>query len=215
MLSLANMDNPEKINNQLNEMGQSLIMQAPTYIKDRLEGQMKWFSNKSRECQTQYKKLKNIEFWISASVPVAISLSTMAAMSVTMFTVGNVPVSFGHVLQVFSAIGGILLVVISKQLELHEYLRYWKEYRATSEMLVQERFCFYTKVAPYDIGEREAFSLLVQRVETILSDEKQRWQQMNTNTQQNAAASSAANAGNNANAPINFSDLDNNPLTPL
>ncbi|TAF33828.1 MAG: DUF4231 domain-containing protein [Cytophagales bacterium] len=202
------MDNPEKINNQLNDMGKSLTMDAATYIKERLEGQMKWFSNKSRECQTKYKSLRNIEFWISASVPVAVSLSTMAAMNVTVFMAGTVAVSFGHILQVVSAIGGVFLVVISKQIELHEYLRYWKEYRATAEMLVQERFCFYTRVSPYNISDSEAFSLLVQRTETILSDEKQRWRQMTNEQQGNNANKNNQNAAGSNNP----SELLNEPL---
>jgi hypothetical protein len=45
----------------------------------------------------------------------------------------------------------------------------WIEYRATAESLRREKFLFLTQTEPYD--KDDAFHLLVQRVEALLSKE--------------------------------------------
>jgi hypothetical protein len=51
----------------------------------------------------------------------------------------------------------------------------WIEYRATAESLRKEKFLFLTQTEPYD--KADAFHLLVQRVEGLLSKESIEWVQ--------------------------------------
>jgi Protein of unknown function (DUF4231) len=48
-------------------------------------------------------------------------------------------------------------------------------YRATAEALKAEKFLFLTQTQPYD--KEDAFHLLVQRVESLLSRESSEWLQ--------------------------------------
>jgi hypothetical protein len=52
---------------------------------------------------------------------------------------------------------------------------HWIEYRATAESLRREKFLFLTQTEPYD--KDDAFHLLVQRVEALLSNENTEWVQ--------------------------------------
>jgi hypothetical protein len=57
-------------------------------------------------------------------------------------------------------------------LQLQEH---WIEYRSTAESLRKEKFLFLTQTDPYD--KDDAFHLLVQRVEALLSKENAEWVQ--------------------------------------
>jgi Protein of unknown function (DUF4231) len=52
---------------------------------------------------------------------------------------------------------------------------HWIEYRATAESLKKEKFLFLTQTDPYD--KDDAFHLLVERVEALLSKENTEWLQ--------------------------------------
>jgi len=146
---------------------QAELMTDDVYLRDRVENQIAWFDRKSQESQKQYKKYKRIEFIIAATIPVITTFST--------FFSGDDYRTIGVSMQIVAAIFGVILVVINKSLELGDYLRYWKEYRATCESLQYERNLYLTKTEPYD--ESDAYPLLVSRVESLLSSEVQRWQQ--------------------------------------
>ena len=51
----------------------------------------------------------------------------------------------------------------------------WIEYRATAESLRKEKFLFLAQTEPYD--KDDAFDLLVQRVEALLSNKNTDWAQ--------------------------------------
>ena len=53
--------------------------------------------------------------------------------------------------------------------------RSWIEYRATAESLRKEKFLFLAQTEPYD--KDDAFDLLVQRVENLLSNKNTDWAQ--------------------------------------
>jgi hypothetical protein len=152
------------------------LMYDDIYLKTRLEDQMNWYDRKSSWNQKAYKKFKRLEFTIAASIPVLISFSTMSFVQGLSVKFGpNDMYTFGleAVMQISAAVGGVILVILNKQLELEEYYKLWKDYRSTAEALQQERVKYLTRTEPYD--EEDAFPLLVEKVESILNNETQKW----------------------------------------
>ena len=67
----------------------------------------------------------------------------------------------------------VLVAVIASLLGLLHLEEHWIKYRATAESLRREKLLFLTQTEPYDKGD--AFHLLVQRVEALLSTENTEW----------------------------------------
>src|SRR5207237_7632201 len=70
---------------------------------------------------------------------------------------------------------GVVIAVIASLLGLLQLQEHWIEYRATAESLRKEKFLFLTQTDPYD--KDDAFHLLVQRVEALLTKENADWAQ--------------------------------------
>ena len=68
---------------------------------------------------------------------------------------------------------GALVVVLAGILSLQQDQERWVEYRATAESLKHEKYLYLTGTDPY-IGP-DAFPLLVQRVEALISKEHGNW----------------------------------------
>lgn len=153
------------------------LMHDEIYIRERLMTQRDWYDQKATYNQKMYKRLKRWEFILAASIPVVISVSTMTLFKETVFVHGATKeidlFTLSDFFQVLAAVSGILLVVINKLLELEEYYKNWKDYRATNERLEQERLLYLTRTEPYD--EENAFPMLVENVEEMLSKQLQRW----------------------------------------
>ncbi|MDW7690773.1 DUF4231 domain-containing protein [Flammeovirgaceae bacterium SG7u.111] len=143
------------------------LMTDEEYITNRLDDQMNWFDRKSSLNQKRYKKYKRIEFIIAATIPVLTTMTAVAKGYDNSETIETV-------MLVSAALGGIVLVILNKFLELGDFFKYWKEYRAAAEALQYERALYLTRTEPYD--EEDAFPKLVEKVESILSKETQKWQ---------------------------------------
>jgi len=134
-------------------------MMAPEdYIEQRLNDQMSWYDRKSATNQRWFKRLRFAEIVAAAIIPF---LSGFA----------------GHSLAIKIAIGalGVLVAVVASLLGLLQLQVHWIEYRATAESLRREKFLFLTQTELYD--KDDAFHLLVQRVEALLSKENTEWAQ--------------------------------------
>jgi hypothetical protein len=66
-----------------------------------------------------------------------------------------------------------IVAVIASLLALLRLQEHWISYRATAEALKTAKFLFLTQTQPYD--KEDAFHLLVQRVEALLSKESAGW----------------------------------------
>ena len=134
-------------------------MMAPEeYIEQRLNDQIVWYDRKSGTNQRWFKRLRFAEIVAAATIPF---LSGFA----------------GNSLPIKIAIGalGVLVAVVASLLGLLQLQVHWIEYRATAESLRREKFLFLTQTEPYD--KDDAFHLLVQRVEALLSNENTEWTQ--------------------------------------
>src|SRR4029077_12556019 len=78
----------------------------------------------------------------------------------------------GDSLPIKIAIGtlGVVVAIIASLFALLRLQEHWINYRATAEALKTQKFLFLTQTQPYDTGD--AFHLLVQRVEALLSKER-------------------------------------------
>jgi len=128
------------------------------YIEQRLSDQIGWYDRKSSTNQRWFKRLRFAEIVAAATIPF---LSGFA----------------GNSLPIKIAIGtlGVFVAVIASLLGLLQLQERWIEYRGTAESLRREKFLFLTQTEPYD--KNDAFHLLVQRVEALLSKENTEWAQ--------------------------------------
>ncbi len=150
------------------------VMTDDDYIIHRLENQMNWFSQKSSFHQKRYKNLKRWEFIIGASVPVLISISASCYLQ-QLVPIQGFDFSVSDFLQVASAVGGVFLVVITKQLELEDHYKFWKDYRVNAEQLQYQLMLYKTATEPYH--KLNAYHMLVSNTESLLNQENMKWQQ--------------------------------------
>jgi hypothetical protein len=125
------------------------------YLEQRLDNQINWYSDKSSRCKVWYRSLRIIEIVAAAIIPL---LSGMDNLLYGNWIIGGL----GMLIAIAAATGGLF-----------KYHENWIQYRATSEALKHEKFLFLGGSAPYD-GEN-AFQLLVQHVEGLISKENTNW----------------------------------------
>ena len=134
-------------------------MMAPEeYIEQRLNDQIVWYDRKSSTNQRWFKRLRFAEIVAAATIP---------------FLAGFAGNSF--LIKIAIGALGVVVAVLASLLGLLQLQEHWIEYRATAESLRKEKFLFLTQTDPYD--KDEAFHLLVQRVEALLSKENADWAQ--------------------------------------
>ena len=132
------------------------MISAQDYVEQRLDDQITWYDHKSSRTQSWFKGLRFAEIIGAATIPFLSGFS-------------------GDSLRIKIAIGalGVVVAVIASLLGLLHLQEHWISYRATAEALKREKFLFLTQTLPYD--KADAFHLLVQRVEALLSRENSEW----------------------------------------
>src|ERR1044072_835751 len=133
-------------------------MTPDEYMTSRVDDQIAWYDRKSAWNQRGFKRLRILEIAAAASIPI---LSGYSQNHLT--------------IQVTIALLGGLIAVIAGLMGLYQFQENWTQYRSTCEGLRHEKILYETKSEPYD-GEH-AFSLFVQRVESLISSETSRWTQ--------------------------------------
>jgi len=139
-------------------------MDEKGYMAERVEDQLNWYDQRSTWNQSRYKLLKSIEIGAAAGVPVVIATAEF---------VGN----WGFLPSLLRWAGAILgagVVVLSGIQGICKYQENWVTYRTTAEMLRHEKYFYETDAGPY-MGARDKFSLLVHRVEELISQENTNW----------------------------------------
>jgi hypothetical protein len=126
------------------------------YFQQRLDDQIDWYDRRSGSNQKAFKRLRLVEILTAATIPVLAGFS-QGSQSFALAT----------------GIAGMIVTVIAGILALYRFQENWRDYRATSEALKQEKFLYLARARPYD-GEQH-FETLVQRVEALLSRETNQW----------------------------------------
>ena len=128
------------------------------YIEQRLNDQIGWYDRKSTANQRWFKRLRFAEIVAATTIPF---LSGFADKS------SSIKIAIGAL--------GVFVAVIASVLGLLQLQVHWMQYRATAELLRNEKFLFLTQTDPYN--KDDAFHLFVQRVEALLSKENTEWAQ--------------------------------------
>lgn len=143
-------------------MLRSFDMTTEGYLKERLDDQIEWYDQKSKNNQYWFKGLRTAEIIIAALIPF----------------ISGITASYGGFEKtglILLGLAGVIIAIIAGVLSLGQFQEHWIEYRTTCESLKKEKFLFKTGAEPY--GHDESFNLLVQRVETLVSQENTNWAQ--------------------------------------
>lgn len=134
-------------------------LSSEEYVKSRLIEQISWYDRKSVWNKRWFLSLRWTEVVAAALIPF---LSGRTDPKQPLFSI-----SIG--------ILGVLIAVCAATSSLFQFQERWIEYRTTSESLKKEKFLYLTRVEPYHDGE--AFGILVQRIENLVSKENTTWAQ--------------------------------------
>ncbi|MEM1319821.1 MAG: DUF4231 domain-containing protein [Bacteroidota bacterium] len=132
-------------------------MNEKDYISQRIDGQLKWYEQKSTWNQSWYKRLKLIEILASVLIPFLSGLLNTKPMGLTI-TIG---------------ILGILIAFIEGLLYLYKFQENWLEYRNAAEFLKREKLFYLTRSGPYE--NNHSLQALVTRIESYTEQENQNW----------------------------------------
>lgn len=132
-------------------------MNEEEYIKNRLEDQIKWYSEKSGSCKNYFKRMRTVEIIAAAIIPFLAGFGQSWPGS-----------------QVAIGCLGVLIAVLAAISTLNKFQENWISYRAMGEALKREKYLFRMKTAPYD-GDN-AINRLVLKVESLIASENSHWQ---------------------------------------
>jgi hypothetical protein len=131
-------------------------MDAEEYVKLRLEKELNWYDKKSCRNKFYFIILQTIVIIAASLIPL---LNAYADMNVVVrFLIGAL---------------GSLTAILTGIVSLFKFKEHWSEYRTTAETLKHEKFLYLTSKGPYT--EDDSFSLLVERVEALISRENTKW----------------------------------------
>lgn len=128
------------------------------YLRERLEDQINWYSGKSTRCQNRHKALRVTEVVAAALIPFLSGMGTAVLYG---------PWLIGLL--------GVLIAIAAAASGIFKFHENWIQYRATSEQLKHEKFLFLARAAPYT--DKDAFQVLVGRIEGLISKENSTWTQ--------------------------------------
>ncbi len=133
-------------------------MNEQEYLDLRLDDQLTWYEGKSVRNQRLYKVLRTFELVTAALIPLSAALFNGEPWFAWLAA------GLGASIAIASAINGLF-----------RFQENWIQYRATAEQLKHEKFLFLTRTEPY--SDDDAFTLLVQRVESLIAKETSVWAQ--------------------------------------
>jgi len=118
-----------------------------------MEGQIKWYSEKSAWNQDWFKKLKVTEVIAAALIPFAAGL---------------------HAPAVLTGLLGVVVVVLESMQSIYQFQSNWITYRTTAEALKHEKYLWYARAGHY-LNAENPEALLAERIEALISTENAKW----------------------------------------
>jgi hypothetical protein len=126
---------------------------ATNVTLERMEGQIKWYSQKSAWNQDCFKKLKVAEIIAAALVPFAAGIGAPA---------------------VVTGLLGVIVVALEGVQNIYQFQNNWITYRSTAEALKHEKYLWYAQAGPY-LNSQNPEALLAERIESLISTENAKW----------------------------------------
>lgn len=133
-------------------------MDEKEYLSDRLEDQIRWYSKKSQDNQKYYKRLRLVEIICAALIPF------LAGMSDKIFY-----------LKWIIGVLGVVIAISAGASSLCKFQENWIQYRTTAGTLKHEKYRYLTQAPPYNEVGRDNLTELVERVESLISQENTQW----------------------------------------
>ena len=127
---------------------------------ERLEDQLGWYEQKSRNNKLWFQSLKVAQIVIAAAIPVSAAAGASATVA--------------------GALGAVIVVLEGLQ-QLFQVQQNWLAYRVTAQALMREKFLCLAGAGPYKNAERPE-AVLAQRVERIVSQEYGAWAESQRDT---------------------------------
>lgn len=129
------------------------------YMEDRVNGQYDYLSNAAANAKRKYHILKALEICFAAAIPF---LSAMMSPNSSWY------------MKVIVGFFGVAITFCSGMLMLFKYHENWVNFRGSAEALKSEKFLFLTRSGQYK--SRNAEAMFMERIEIILGQENQKWQ---------------------------------------
>ncbi len=129
------------------------------YITDRVDHQYLYYSAAASKAKHRYYLIKAAEISLAATVPFLSALTTSSSLSYMKVLVGVI---------------GVLVTAASGMLLLYKFHETWINFRSTAQALQSEKYLFLSRSGPYKRKAASAF--FIERIETILGMENQKWQ---------------------------------------
>ncbi|NMO93522.1 DUF4231 domain-containing protein [Actinomycetospora sp. TBRC 11914] len=131
---------------------ESARAERPDPTWERLEDQLRWYSQASRRAKSSFQRLKVAELIVGATVPVVAALQVPAAIT---------------------AVLAALVVIAEGVQQLFGWQRDWLGYRGVLQSLKREKFLFLAHAGPYTGPDRTG--VLAARIETLMAQEHSSW----------------------------------------
>lgn len=142
-------------------------MEISNYINERLENQINWYDKKAIE----YK------CWANSISLATIIISSSGGFINLLPYITNIP---SNIIVFLSSIFSFSVASLLAFTKIKKYEELQSTYRMTCEKLKSEKYLFLTESGDYKIdNSKERDSLLVSRIESILSTEVGNWAQLN------------------------------------
>lgn len=134
-------------------------MTTNDYLANRVDNQIDWYDKKSSWNQSMFKRLQILQIIAAASIPILAGFITPETIDMKHIVAGI----------------GALIAIISGILSLYKFQENWIQYRTVSESLKRQKYLFLTKTYPYHTDD--AYHVLVENVENLISQENSKWSQ--------------------------------------
>ena len=128
------------------------------YLKERVEDQIIWYSNKASNYKRKYLGTSYIILVSSAAIPLLVGFDFIKRDS----------------LDLILSLLGFLITILSGVMTFNKFQEKWQKYRTTSETLKHERMLYLYNSGVYD-GQVDVDKLFVQRIEKLISEENSLW----------------------------------------
>lgn len=142
-------------------------MNIEEYIEKRVNDQIIWYDEKSKNAQKYYKAYQIVEIILATLIPLLAGYSQ----------------SYKQITFIIGLFGAVIAIIesITKLYKFHEN---WIQYRTTCEMLRYQKYLYLTRSAPYNSKDETVDNVFVRTIENIISAENNQWKLINTDTEE-------------------------------
>lgn len=128
------------------------------YIEKRLNDQIRWYSNKSKNTQNKYKRFTIATIFLNAFIPILVVCYDIISPN----------------LKILAIISSSLISIFTGIIYLNNYHDLWLKYRTTCENLLHEKILYETNSGKYKNAE-DSLELLITTCELIMDLETKAW----------------------------------------